>query len=82
MNILTDTLGSFGHFENGFGSCENVRKFEFFDSEFCKDRLFDGEVSVLAELDDVLEKEGVLVPCECAFLATNVLGIDCMNLKK
>ena len=53
-----------------------------FDSEFCDDRFFDGEVSVLSEVDDVLEEEVVLLASERALLATNVFGVDSVNLKK
>ena len=81
LNVLADGLSSLGHLEDGFGSGEDVAKLELFDFEFFENGRLDAEVSVLAELDDVLEEEGVLVAGVGSLFAPDVVGIDRVKLK-
>ena len=81
LHVLADGLATLSHLEDGFRSGKDVAELELFDFELLKNGGPDAEVSVLAELHNVLEEEGVLVAGVCSLLTPDVVGIDGVNLE-
>ena len=73
-------LNPLGDFKDWQGSGEKVLELNLSHPVFFSHRLFDLEVSVLAQLGDILEKEEVFLTSVGSFLATDIFSFDSVNL--